>query len=72
MKYDIYVKFTQIFAHNVQICAKFCCKNINEVCQAFQPLYLGGRFFVDTLYNTNASVVNSKLCRHANKNKKDT
>jgi len=52
IKYDLYVKFAQIFAHNVQICAKFCCKNFNDVCQAFWILhhYTQGGVFVDTLY----------------------
>ena len=26
IKYDLYVTFPRIFAHNVQICAQFCCK----------------------------------------------
>jgi len=39
IKHDIYVKFPWIFAHNVQICAKFCCKNFNDVCQVFWILY---------------------------------
>jgi len=45
IKYDLYVKFPQIFAHNIQIYAKFCCKNFNDVCQVFQILhhYTGGR-----------------------------
>jgi len=52
IKYDIYVKFPQIFAHNVQICVKFSCKNSTDVCQVFWVLCnytWGGRFFVDTL-----------------------
>jgi len=39
IKYDLYVKFPRIFAHNVQICAKFCCKNFNDVCQVFRILH---------------------------------
>jgi len=27
IKYDFYAKFPQIFAQNVQMCAKLCCKN---------------------------------------------
>jgi len=40
IKYDLYVKFPRIFAHNVQICAKFCCKNFNDVCQVFRILHV--------------------------------
>jgi len=36
IKYDLYLKFPRIFAHSVQICAKFCCENFNDVCQVFQ------------------------------------
>jgi len=39
IKYDLYVKFPWMFAHNVQICAKLCCKNFNDVCQVFQILH---------------------------------
>jgi len=35
IKYDLYVKFPQIFAHNVQICAKFSYKNFTDVCPVF-------------------------------------
>ena len=52
IKYDLYVKFPRIFAHNVQINAKFCCKNFNDVCRVFRILHRytqGGRFFVATL-----------------------
>jgi len=38
IKHDLYVKFSRIFAHNVQMCAKFCCKNFNDVCQVFRIL----------------------------------
>ena len=38
IKYDLYVKFPWIFAHNVQITAKFCCENFNDVCQVFRIL----------------------------------
>jgi len=54
IKYDLYVKFAQIFAHNIQICAKFSCKNFADVCPVSWILrhYTkgGGCFFVDTLY----------------------
>jgi len=54
IKYNLHVKFPRVFAYNVQICAKFCCTNFNDVCQVFRILhhytyYLGGRFFVDKL-----------------------
>jgi len=39
IKYDLYVTFPRIFAHNVQINAKFCCKNFNDVCQVFRILH---------------------------------
>jgi len=39
IKYDLYVKFPLIFSHNVQICAKFCCKNSNDVCQVFRMIH---------------------------------
>jgi len=32
IKYYLYVKFPEIFAHSVQICAKFCCKNYTDIC----------------------------------------
>ena len=55
IKYHLYVKFARIFAHNVQTCDKFCCKNFNDVCHVFRILhhYTWGREFVhmDTLYN---------------------
>jgi len=35
-----YVKFPQIFAHNVQTCAKFSCKNFTDVCPVFWILCL--------------------------------
>jgi len=38
IKYNLYIKFPGIFAHNVQICAKLCCKNLNDVCQVFRML----------------------------------
>jgi len=46
IKYDLYVKFPWIFAHNVQICAKFSCKNFTDVYQYFEyyAIILGGRF----------------------------
>ena len=31
IRYDLYVKFPRIFAHNVRICAKFSCKNFTDV-----------------------------------------
>jgi len=40
IKYNFYVKFPRIFAHNVQICAKFCCKDVNDVCQAFPIVHI--------------------------------
>jgi len=39
IKYDLYIKFPRIFAHNVQMCAKFCCKNFSDVCQVFRILH---------------------------------
>jgi len=36
IKYDLYVKFPWIFAHSVQMCAKFSCKNFIDVCQYFE------------------------------------
>ena len=47
IKYDFYVKCSRIFAHNVQTCAKFCCKNFSDVCQVFEyyTIILGGAFF---------------------------
>ena len=54
IKYDICVKFPQIFAHNVQICAKFSCKNFTDVCPVFWILchytWGWGIFFLGTLY----------------------
>ena len=50
IKYDLYVKFSRIFAHSVQICTKFCCKNFNDVCQVFRILhhYTQGARFLQT------------------------
>ena len=48
IKYDIYVKFSQIFAHCVQIYAKISCENLTDFCTIFfitKPLCLGGAFF---------------------------
>jgi len=47
IKYDLYVKCPQFFSHNVQICAKFSCKNFTDVCPVFwvYAIILGGRFF---------------------------
>jgi len=46
INYDLCVKFSRIFAHNVQMCAKFCCKNVNDVCHIFRILlHWGGAFF---------------------------
>jgi len=47
IKYDLYVKFSRIFAHNIQICAKFSCKNFTDVCPVFWILchYTRGAFF---------------------------
>jgi len=48
IKYDLYVKFPRIFAHNVQIRAKFCCQKFQWCLLSISnttPLYLGGRFF---------------------------
>jgi len=39
IKYDLYVRFPRTFAHNVQICAEFCCKIFNDVCQVFRILH---------------------------------
>jgi len=36
IKYDLYIKFPRIFAYSVQICAKFCCKNFNDVAVFFR------------------------------------
>ena len=38
IKYDLYVKFPRIFAHNVQINDKFCCKSFNDVCCIDAPV----------------------------------
>ena len=38
IKYDLYVKLSRIFARNAQMCAKFCYKNFNDVCQVFRIL----------------------------------
>jgi len=35
IEYDLYVKLPQMFAHNVQICAIFSCKNFTDVCPVF-------------------------------------
>ena len=46
IKYDLYIKFSQIFAHNVQMCATFSCENFTDVCQVFWILLYytkGGR-----------------------------
>jgi len=50
--YDLYVKFPRIFAHNVEICVKFSCKNSLMFAQYFEyyGIILGGVFFVNTLY----------------------
>jgi len=48
IKYYLYVKFPQIFALNVQICAKFSCKNLLSIFFTM-PLYLGCHFFVDAV-----------------------
>jgi len=59
IKYDLYVKFPWIFAHNIQICAKFSCKNFTDVClPVFWVLrhYTWGAFFVDILENQFACV----------------
>ena len=48
IKYDLYVKFPRIFANDVQINAKFCCKNFQWCLPSISnttPLCLGGRFF---------------------------
>jgi len=34
-KYDLYVKFPQIVAHNVQMCSKFSRKIFTDVCPVF-------------------------------------
>ena len=51
IKYDLCVEFPRTFAHNVQINAKFCCKNFNDVAKYFEyyTIMLGGVFFVDML-----------------------
>jgi len=47
IKYDLYIKHPRIFARNVQICAKFSCKNFTGVCPVFWLLchYTWGPFF---------------------------
>jgi len=52
IKCDLYVKFPRIFAHNVQICAKLCCKNLMMFAKYFKyyTVVLRGPFFVDMLY----------------------
>jgi len=52
INYDLYVKFPRIFAHSVEICVKFSCKNSLMFAQYFEyyGIILGRRFFVDTLY----------------------
>jgi len=47
IKYDLYVKLSRIFAHNVQMCAKFCCKKFQWCLPSIsntKPLYLGAFF----------------------------
>jgi len=39
IKFNLYAKFSRIFAHNVLICATYCYKNFNEVCQVFWILH---------------------------------
>ena len=36
MTCNLYVKFPQFFAHNVQIYAKFSYKNFTDVCPVFE------------------------------------
>jgi len=47
IKYDLYVKFLRILAHNVQICAKFCYKISMMFAKYFEYyiIILGGAFF---------------------------
>jgi len=47
IKYDLYLTFPRIFAHNVQIHAKLCCKNFSDVCRVFRILhhYPWGAFY---------------------------
>ena len=48
IKYDLYIKFPRIFAHNVRIYAKFSCKNFADVLPSIlntTALYLGGGVF---------------------------
>jgi len=51
IKYDLCVKFSRFFAHNVQMCAKFICKSslMFVKCCEYYHIILRGRFFVDTL-----------------------
>jgi len=63
IKYDLYVEFSRIFAHNVHVCAKFRCKNFNDVCQVFRILhqtYLGGGVFSWT----RCSVPGQEMAKH--------
>jgi len=43
----IFTLYAQIFAHNVQICAKFCCKNFSDVCQILCHYTSGGGHFCE-------------------------
>jgi len=60
---DLYVKFLRIFAHNVQICAKFC-KIFNDVCQIFRILRhytWGGVFCGHAVYGPIVHIVISTV-----------
>jgi len=54
IKYDLYVKFAQMFAHNVHI---YVLNSIVKISMMFAKYFeyyiiiLRGRFFLDTLYS---------------------
>ena len=71
IKFDLYVKFPQIFAHDVQVCAKFCCKNFSDVCQVFRILpvhhytwgaFLWTRSLIITVVNKCLVLLHCVLC----------
>jgi len=72
IKYDLYIQFPRIVAHNVQIRAKFCCKNFSDVCQVFRILHIvilrGGGVFSWTRWAPEcrkSSVANAvQHCQH--------
>ena len=68
IKYDFYVKFPQMFAHNLQICAKFCCKTFTDVCQVFRILHRytqGDRFCGHAVYLTRTVNPFLQMLQHA-------